>query len=442
MAETTERVLQQTGAARSAAAVLARSSQADRDRGLRAYAGTLSAQRREILAANAADLAAADSAAGGAPLATALRQRLKLDAAKLDELIAGLEAVQAMPDPLGRETLATQLDDGLILRRLTCPIGVVGVIFESRPDALVQIAGLALKSGNALVLKGGSEAEFSNRALHAALASALTATGFPVGALALIETRAEVAALLQATAHVDLLIPRGSNALVRAIQHGTTIPILGHAEGICHVYVDQAANLEQALRIACDSKTQYPAACNAAETLLVHRAVAGRFVPGLVSALGAAGVEVRADQAARAFAGEELRLASDADFATEHGDLVVSLRVVEDLDQALAHIARFGSRHTEAIVTEHAAAWERFRSEVDAAGVFRNASTRFADGYRYGFGAEVGIATGKLHPRGPVGIEGLVTYKYVLEGEGHVVADYSGPAARRFQHRSLPLQDG
>jgi glutamate-5-semialdehyde dehydrogenase len=367
-----------------------------------------------------------------------LYRRLKLDEAKVRDLVAGVEQVAALEDPLGRVTLATELDEGLELCRVTCPIGVVGVVFESRPDALVQIASLAIKSGNAVLLKGGREAEHSNRALFEIFASAAASEGVPADALALLGGREDVAALLGAHEWVDLIVPRGSNALVRYVQSNTLIPVLGHAEGICHVYVDRAADLERALAIVQDAKLQYPAACNAVETLLVDERVAAEFLPKVVERLSAHGVEVRCDdRSADEFGVRGAARATDEDWNTEYCDLVLSVRVVRSLDEAIEHINAHGSGHTDAIVTEDDRAWERFFAEVDSAGVFRNASTRFADGFRYGFGAEVGISTGKLHPRGPVGLEGLVTYKYRLVGRGHVVAHYAGPNPRPFTHRPI-----
>ena len=348
----------------------------------------------------------------------------------------------ALPDPLHHVTLATALDDGLTLERVTCPIGVIGVVFESRPDALPQIASLCLKSGNAVVLKGGREAEHSNRILASVIRDAAADAGIPADWLALLETREDVAALLQADDAVDLIVPRGSSALVRHIQANTRIPVLGHAAGICHVYVDEAADLEKALAVVVDSKVQYPAACNAAETLLVHRAVAGAFLRPLATALESRGVEIRCDRSTRdLLRGAVTSEATAADWDTEHGDLVLAVRTVDSLDDAIRHINRHGSRHTETIVTEDRATFDRFFAAVDSAGVFLNASTRFADGFRYGFGAELGISTSKLHPRGPVGLEGLVTYKYRVMGDGHVVATYVGPNAKPFHHRSLPLGD-
>jgi len=422
-----------------AARALARSGPRQRNRALDLMAGALVKETPRILEQNARDTAATADQVRTGRMTAALVQRLKLDQAKVRGLGDGVAQVAALDDPLGRVTLATELDDGLRLERVTCPIGVVGVVFESRPDALVQIAALCVKSGNAVLLKGGSEAERSNRALFDVVHRAVTEAGLPPDAMVLLEGREDVAALLGAERHVDLVVPRGSNALVRYVQDHTRIPVLGHAEGLCHVYVDRAADLDRALAITVDSKVQYPAACNAAETLLVHADVAAAFLPRAVAALSARGVEVRADaEAARATGGAEgLEPASEEDWDAEYCDLVLAVRVVPSLDEAIAHVNAHGSRHTDAIVTEDPSAAERFCAEVDSAGVFVNASTRFADGFRYGFGAELGISTGKLHPRGPVGLEGLVTYKYRLTGTGHVVADYVGPQARPFAHRRV-----
>jgi len=422
-----------------AARELARMPAADRNRALEGIARALEDGAAPILEANARDLAAADALVEAGRLSAAARGRLRLDGDKLRSLAAGVRQVAALEDPVGRVTLSTELDEGLRLDRVTCPLGVIGVVFESRPDALVQIAVLCLKSGNAVLLKGGSEAEHSNRALFAALRCAAAEACVPADALALLESRDDVAALLEAERDVNLIVPRGSNALVRYVQDHTRIPVLGHAEGLCHVYVDRAADLARALAITLDAKVQYPAVCNAMETLLVHADVAGAFLPRAVEALASRGVEVRADPAAAAAsgAGAPVVPAAAADWDTEYGDLVLSVKVVGSLEEAIAHINEHGSRHTYAIVTEDAEAASRFCADVDSAGVFVNASTRFADGYRYGFGAELGISTGKLHPRGPVGLEGLVSYKYRLVGAGHVVADYVGPRARPFTHRPL-----
>ena len=425
-------LLSRAAAVRRAAMALAQSSDGQRQAALQAMADALQADGEAILAANRSDLEAA-SAEGLAP---ALVARLKLDRAKLEAAIAGVRQVAALPDPIGRRQLHTELDQGLVLERLTVPLGVVGVIFEARPDAVIQIAALAIRSGNGALLKGGREASRSCAAIHAALRQGLAASAVDPAALELLTSRAESLALLKLDGLVDLIIPRGSNALVRFIQDHTRIPVLGHADGICHLYVDAAVDLEQALRVAIDSKTQYPAACNAIETLLLHHSVASAFLARAIPAFAAAGVELRGDAAACALGVSHT--ASEDDWGTEYSDLILSVRVVDDLEQALEHIRRHGSRHTDAICTSDPQAADRFLAAVDSAGVYLNCSTRFADGFRYGFGAEVGISTQTLPPRGPVGLEGLVTYRYRLRGEGHIAADYA-TGARTFRHLPLPL---
>jgi glutamate-5-semialdehyde dehydrogenase len=407
----------------------------EKDAALSAMADALERQAAETLDANRADLADARMQVAAGGMSDALAHRLELTPRKLADLVTGLRQLAAAPDPVGRVTLATELDQGLLLERVTCPVGVVAVVFEARPDALPQIAGLCLKAGNAVMLKGGREAERSNRALASALRQAIARAGLPEDAITLLATREDVRALLAAEGDVDLIVPRGSASLVRHIQENTRIPVLGHADGLCHVYVDAAADLDMARAVVVDAKVQYPAACNAVETLLVHQAVAGRFLPVVGRALAERDVELRCDpEAARHLEGLRVTPATEEDWGTEYNDLILALRVVASLDDAIRHINTWGSRHTEAIVTEDDAAWTRFFAEVDAAGVYRNVSTRFADGFRYGFGAEVGISTGKLHPRGPVGLDGLVTYKYRLTGSGQVVSSY-GPEGRTLTHR-------
>ncbi len=425
-------LLQRATAVRRAAMDLGQRSDAERRHALEAMAEALAADAEAILAANAADLqAAADEG-----LAPALVARLKLDAAKLSGAIEGVRQVAALPDPLGRRQLHTELDSGLVLERMSVPLGVLGVIFEARPDAVMQIASLAIRSGNGALLKGGREASRSCAAILNALKRGLEGTAVDPSCLELLTSRQESLALLKLDGLVDLIIPRGSNALVRFIQDNTRIPVLGHADGICHLYVDAAADLQQALRIALDSKTQYPAACNAIETLLLHRSIAPAFLREAIAAFAAAGVELRGD--AEACALGVPHPAAEEDWSTEYSDLILSVKVVDDLEAALAHIGRYGSRHTDAICTTDERAAERFLAAVDSAGVYLNCSTRFADGFRYGFGAEVGISTQTLPPRGPVGLEGLVTYRYRLRGEGHIAADYAS-GERRFTHRALPL---
>ena len=425
-------LLQRAASVRQSAMQLGQLGDGERRAALDAMADALAADAEAIVAANAADLEAATAE----ELAPALVARLKLDAAKLHGAIEGVRQVAALPDPVGRRQLHTELDQGLVLERVSVPLGVLGVIFEARPDAVMQIASLAIRSGNGALLKGGREASRSCAAILTALKRGLEGTAVSPSCLELLTSRQESLALLKLDGLLDLIIPRGSNALVRFIQDNTRIPVLGHADGICHLYVDAAADLQQALRIAIDSKTQYPAACNAIETLLLHRAIAPAFLAEARPAFAEAGVELRGD--AEACGLGVARPATEEDWRTEYSDLILSVKIVDDLEAALAHIARYGSRHTDAICTADERAAERFLAAVDSAGVYHNCSTRFADGFRYGFGAEVGISTQTLPPRGPVGLEGLVTYRYHLRGEGHIAADYAS-GSRTFSHRALPL---
>ncbi|MFL6213422.1 MAG: glutamate-5-semialdehyde dehydrogenase [Blastocatellia bacterium] len=431
-------VIEAAQKAKAASARLSRMTAAEKNHVLARIAGAIESHAAEIFAANRRDLDAARPLVESGEMAKALYRRLKLDDAKLRDMVAGIRQVIALEDPVGRITYAMELDDDLRLYRVNCPIGVVGVIFESRPDALAQITALCFKSGNAVLLKGGREAEHSNQKLFEIIQAAAANAEWPADAMALLERREDVSEMLKAEGFVDLIIPRGSNALVRFVQENTQIPVLGHADGLCHIYVDRAADLEKAAAIVKDAKLSYPAACNAVESLLIHRDVAREFLPAVVAMLKSEGVEVRADERSRAILEDvTIAAATEADWRTEYCDLVLSIKIVDSLDEAVAHINTYGSRHTEAIITKDAAAFERFFAEVDAAGVYWNASTRFADGFRYGFGAEVGISTAKMHPRGPVGLEGLVTYKYKLVGAGQTVTDYSGPDARRFTHRRI-----
>ncbi|MEM7649365.1 MAG: glutamate-5-semialdehyde dehydrogenase [Cyanobacteria bacterium P01_A01_bin.70] len=417
---------------RAAAQQLASLPTAAKNQAIAAIADALWASRETILQANVADCEAAIAD----NLAKPLYGRLKLDAVKLQGAIAGVRDVAKLPDPIGVVQIHRELDQGLELKRISSPLGVLGVIFESRPDAVMQIASLAVKSGNGVILKGGREAVRSCQAIVTAIRQGLTAVGLHPDAVQLLTTREETRALLALEGYVDLIIPRGSNAFVRFVQDHTRIPVLGHADGICHLYVDQAADVAKAIAIAVDAKVGYPSACNAIETLLVHRAIAAQFLPSAAAALQAQGVELRGDQAAQTLL-PAIVAATAEDWATEYSDLILAVKVVDSLADAMGHIETYGSRHTEAIATEDAQAAETFRSQVNAAGVYHNCSTRFADGFRYGFGAEVGISTQTLPPRGPVGLEGLVTYKYHLVGDGHIVATYSGAAAKPFTHQDL-----
>jgi glutamate-5-semialdehyde dehydrogenase len=424
-------LVQQAIQTAQAAQVLATCSTDQKNQALMAIATALEAASSDILAANEQDCQLAKET--GIP--SALYARLKLDAEKLAGAIAGVRSVADLPDPVGAVDLHRALDTGLILKRVSCPLGVLGVIFEARPDAVMQISALAIKSGNGALLKGGQEALYSCQALVKAIQTGLTQTAIAPDAVALLTSREETLELLALDKYVNLIIPRGSNAFVKFVQDNTRIPVLGHAEGICHLYVDRAADMTKAVPITVDSKTQYPAACNAIETLLVHKEVAHRVLPEIVTALRVKGVELRGDEEIRSIA--DMFPATEQDWATEYSDLMLSLRMVDSLDEAIAHINTYGSGHTDAIVTEDEQAASTFLAKVDSAGVFHNCSTRFADGFRYGFGAEVGISTQRMPPRGPVGLEGLVTYKYQLQGNGHIVETYSGANAREFTHQDL-----
>ena len=420
--------------ARRASRILAAAPAEVRNSALEALAAGLERRASEVLEANRSDLEQAADA-----LTPVTQQRLQLDPGKLAGMVAGIRTVASLPDPLGRVRLRRRLAEGLVLTQVTCPLGVLAIVFEARPDAATQISSLALKSGNALLLKGGREALLTNRALARVTEEALAAIpGAPPAAVQYLEGREQIDELLALDGLVDLVIPRGSGELVRSIQARTKIPVLGHAEGVCHVFVDASADADMARRSVLDAKTQYPAACNAAETLLIHGETAPRLLRPLAEALTAAGVLLKGCPRCRALL-PGLAPAAEADWNTEYGDLTLAVKIVDGLDEAIAHIHAHGSGHTECIVTEDPAAAERFLREVDAAGVYHNASTRFADGYRYGFGAEVGISTGRIHARGPVGLEGLLTAKYLLRGHGDRVADFGGPDARPFLHEDLPL---
>ncbi|MEO8586924.1 MAG: glutamate-5-semialdehyde dehydrogenase [Acidobacteriota bacterium] len=425
--------------ARRAARGLAVVSSERKNALLLAVADGIEAARDAILQANRADVLEARTTFKEISLPRSLLDRLVLDEEKVRGMAAGVRAVAALPDPSGVVLSRTLLDDGLVLEKVTCPLGVLLVIFESRPDAVTQIGSLALKSGNAAILKGGRESARSTAALLDVFTKAVASfPEIPAAALSSVADRAEVDALLALDEHIDLVIPRGGYDLVRHVQAKTRIPVLGHAEGVCHVYVDRAADEGMAMAIVLDSKLQYPAACNTMETLLVHRDAAERLLVPLLSRLVEAGVEIRACAKTRALAPSlATTLATEEDWRTEYGGPILSVRLVESLDEAVEHVNRHGSHHTEAIVTADQAAAEAFLGRVDAAGVFHNASTRFADGYRYGFGAEVGISTSRIHARGPVGLDGLVTHKYLLRGSGQIVATYSGEGARPFRHRTL-----
>jgi len=401
-----------------------------KDRALEAAARALETHRQEILAENLKD----QGEARRTGLKDALQKRLLLTEAKVAQMVESVREVARLPDPVGRRLMRRELDEGLVLSKVSVPLGLIGVIFESRPDALVQIASLGMKSGNAVILKGGSEALHSNRVLFSLVrdAAASVEAAFRDG-LQLVETRQDVRDLLALDRLIDLLIPRGSGELVKSIQENTRIPVLGHSEGVCHLYVDAEADIPMAVELAYDAKCQYPAVCNAIETLLVHEGIAREFLPRMAARLQK--VELRGDERTRAII--PALPASGEDWRAEYNDLILAVRVVDSLEAAVEHINTFGSHHTDGIVTRDGEAARRFLAGVDSSSVMWNCSTRFADGYRYGLGAEVGIATGKIHARGPVGLEGLTSTKFLLEGSGQAVADYA-EGRRGFTHRDLP----
>jgi glutamate-5-semialdehyde dehydrogenase len=405
---------------------------------LMAAAQAIEEEHQRILEANERDCRAAEPAVESGKMSAAMLARLRVKRDGITQMATQIREVARLADPLRRRLFAMELDEGLVLYRESCPFGVVGVIFESRPDVIPQIASLCLKSGNAVILKGGAEAAETNETLASIWRECLARfQGVPVDSVSLLQSRADVMELLRQDRNVDLIIPRGSYDLVNFITEHSRIPVLGHGEGICHVYVDRAADMEKAVDIIYDAKVQYPAVCNAAETLLVHEAIAAEFLPPAVKRLQAAGVEIRGDsKTAALLPNQGVMPATDEDWATEYLDLILSVKIVASLDEAIEHINQYGSRHTDAIVTEDSEAAARFMNEVDSAGVYQNASTRFADGFRYGFGAELGISTSKLHARGPMGLEGLTTYKYKLHGHGQTVDEYS-KNEKKFTHRRL-----
>ncbi len=402
-------------AARAAQRRLTTSDHAARQAALRAAARNLRTREAEILEANVADLEAAREHPA------AFRDRLALDAARIAAMADGLEAIAARPDPLGIVDQAWTREDGLAFERVRVPLGVIAVIFESRPNVAADAAGLCLKAGNAVILRGGSESRRSVAVILDAVRAGLVEAGLPLDAVQPVPTqdRAAVGHLLTMSAHIDLLIPRGGRSLVARVEAESRVPVLGHLMGINHCYVHEAADLESALRVVVNAKMRRPGICGATETLLIDRTVAPTHLPPIARALQDAGCRLRGDAAARAIV-PAMEAAADDDWDTEWLDAVIAVRVVDGIDAALAHIAAHGSGHTEAILTEDAQAAERFLREVDAAIVMHNASTQFADGGEFGFGAEIGIATGRLHARGPVGAEHLTSYKYRVRGQGHV----------------------
>lgn len=402
---------------------------------LREIAKALKERQDEIIRSNWEDLERSKKE----NLAMPLLKRLKFDQIKIDDVINGINSLIQLPDPVGKTLAATEMDEGLELYRVSCPIGVIGVIFESRPDALVQISTLCLKSGNAVLLKGGSEAKNTNRILAEVIKDASENAGIPSGWIQLLETRSDVNEMLKLDEYIDLIIPRGSNEFVKYIIDNSSISVLGHADGICHCYVDADADIKMALDIVIDSKTQYVAVCNAAETLLVHKDVAGEFLPLLKDEMDKRNVELVGCEETRTII--NTGAASEEDWKTEYLDYKMSVKVVSSIEEAIEHINTYGSGHTDTIVTDSRENARVFMDLVDSGNVFWNCSTRFSDGFRYGFGAEVGISTNKIHARGPVGLDGLLIYKYKLVGHGHVVADYAN-RIKTFKHKKLSKDFG
>ncbi|TPX59479.1 glutamate-5-semialdehyde dehydrogenase [Spizellomyces sp. 'palustris'] len=438
--------------ARLASLALQSASKNHKSAALKRIHDLLAERKDAVLEANKRDLENAKKEVDAGRLSSSLYKRLDLSGGNGDKyagLLQGVLDVEQLPDPTGQVTLATRLDNDLELYRVSCPVGVLLIIFEARPEVVVQISCLAIKSGNAVILKGGKEAAHSNQELFKILQDALASLpeelSIPPTAVQLVSTRDEIATLLKLDPYIDLVIPRGSKQLVQYVQESTRIPVLGHADGLCSVYVDEDADEEKAVSVVGDSKVNYPAACNATETLLIHSHALPRVFPAIARGLIAKGVQLRLDERSQATltaAGVEsaqLTIARQEDFQTEFLDLIMVVKTVDSLQEAIAHINRFGSHHTDAIVTENEANAEEFMSKVDAAGVYWNASTRFADGFRYGFGAEIGVSTNKTHARGPVGLEGLVIYKYRLYGKGHAAGSY-GEGRKPYLHEPIPLE--
>mmetsp|Transcript_1335 Transcript_1335/g.2120 ORF Transcript_1335/g.2120 Transcript_1335/m.2120 type:complete len:487 (-) Transcript_1335:86-1546(-) len=421
--------------ARAASHALASASCEKKNKALEAIAEEMIKQRADIEKANRDDKKAAEKDG----VSSALHARLNLEGDKFDGLLQGLSDVRAVDDPVGTVSLARELDDNLDLYRVTCPIGVLCIIFESRPEAAVQIASLAIKSSNAVILKGGREALKSNQAIVACFQKGLKAAGLPEDSVQLVSSREDVSALLKLDQYIDLVIPRGSNQLVRSVMDNTKIPVMGHADGICSVYLDKYADEEKAVKLVVDSKTQYTAACNSAETLLVHEDCVDTILAKIGEGLAAAKVKLHADQKSLPLLPKHCTVEStEQDYRTEFLDLEMAVKVVRNIDEAIEHINTHGSHHTDMIITENGVEAERFLEGVGSANVYHNASTRFADGFRYGFGAEVGVSTNRIHARGPVGLEGLLIYKYRLHGKGQIVGDY-GKGKNSFKHKDIAL---
>ena len=423
--------------AKSASIVMAALDTDTKNDALLKIADALIKNKAYIISQNEEDLKKAKEQLNNGEISQSIYDRLKLSDAKFNDMVSGVKDVAKLPEPVGQTLWANKLDNGLELHKVSCPIGVIGVIFEARPDVIVQISSLAIKSGNAVILKGGKEAFLTNTALVKVINEVLASiTEFPENAINFIESREDVNKMLSMDKYIDLIIPRGGNKLVQFIKGNTKIPVLGHADGICHIYVDEKADIELGVKVSVDSKIQYPAACNAVETLLVSEKIAKEFLPKLYAAMTKENVRLKGCCETRKIL-PDIEEATEQDWKTEYGDKILSIKIVKDVNDAIAHINEYGSGHTDCIITTDKGTAERFMRYVDSAGVYQNASTRFADGFRYGLGAEVGISTNKTHARGPVGLEGLTIYKYKLYGSGQIVADYTGNNAKPFLHERL-----
>ncbi len=383
-------------------------------------ADAIEADKEKVFEANKEDLKSAEELVKSGEITKSTFNRLKLDENKMRDMLQGIRDIASLEDPIGKKLLVRELDTDLTLYKISCPIGVLGIIFEARPDVIAQISSLAIKSANAVILKGGKESINTNKTILSIINNALDkVTGFPKNVIQQVFSRDDVAEMLKCDKYINLIIPRGGNSLVKFIKENTKIPVLGHADGICHIFVDETADIDMAIKIVTDAKTQYPSACNAVETLLIHENFPKK--DNLLAALQLSEIQL---------------IDNPESWSHEYGDKILAFKTVKNIDEAIEHINTYGSGHTDSIITKNIENAEKFMNKVDSAGVYFNASTRFADGFRYGFGAEVGISTNKTHARGPVGLEGLTIYKYKLIGNGQIVGDYAS-GEKQFHHKDI-----
>ena len=418
--------------------ILSNAKTEDKNHALLLMAEALDKNREIIIETNKLDIADAKKSLERGELTSSLVKRLEVTDSKIDEMINGIKDVIKLEDPVGKTINNLELDSGLELYQVVTPIGLIGMVFESRPDVIPQIISLALKSGNSVLLKGGKESAKTNKAIYEVLIDSIDENSIPRGAFQLLEKREDVTEMLKLDKYIDLIIPRGSNEFVKFVQSNTKIPVLGHADGICHIYVDGIYDEKKALEVCFDAKTQYPAVCNAVETLLINEKSAEEFLPKIGKMYKNANVEMRCcDRSLKILKNFEVKRATENDWSTEYNDLIISIKIVDSIEEAVEHINKYGSHHTDAIITEDKKSADYFLNFIDSSSVMLNASTRFADGFRYGKGAEIGISTGKIHARGPTGMEGMLIYKYILIGNGHKVSDYVGANAKPYTHRKI-----